>query len=199
VDTLRCESQTCDEPAAGHFLQVVNGQLEERHLCVVHGLEHVARHKKKFGDPMGGGSSALGLAAPVECAIHLLFSYPTHNPPYGYVELREKNGNRVFGFIVDLFACAELDRALHATPTPRPLIHRAILDLVSMFGGHVQRIEVKVIPSDSRVYGGSLIVEQSRKEIVLDMRASDALVLAVLDQAPIFLPQDLLVTATVID
>ena len=199
MDTLNCQLQNCDEPACGHFLQVVDGQLEEWDLCFAHGSERVAQHKKRFGDPMNVSSVALGLAPRVECFIHLLFSYATHNPPYGYVELREKTGHGVFGFIIDLFASAELGRALCATSTPRPLVHRAMLNLVNAFGGQVRHIEVKVIPSESRMYGGTLVLNQSQKEVVLDMRASDALILAVLDQKPIFVPGDMLVTPTVIN
>jgi bifunctional DNase/RNase len=97
--------------------------------------------------------------------------------------LREAGGGRGFPFTCGICEATALDRVLKATPSPRPLTYDAWASTVTALGGEVQ--EVCVTDLRDQVYIAELRVRQGGRLVAVDVRPSDAFVLALTCRAPI--------------
>ncbi|REK27103.1 MAG: bifunctional nuclease family protein [Planctomycetota bacterium] len=188
----KCQFRGCDEFAAMHFLHVEDCSVADFSYCITHGTDHVTRHQQTFGDYTTTSLVSTASSKRIECFVHFLFSYPEYESPYGYVELIEKKGRRVFGFTFDVHVSAEIHRVLAKMPMPRPMSHNSMLKAIAVLGGSLRSVELYQLPNEHSTYGGTAHLQRNDEELTVDMRASDAILLALLDDKPIFVPEDLL-------
>ena len=108
--------------------------------------------------------------------------------------LREVGGTRRLGSCqTGPFEVAALLRELEHFVAPRPLTHRGMVSLMVALGGRLERILVdKLLPTE-RIYEAKLHIRQAGGVIVVDLRISDAVILAVICDAPIFVSNGVLV------
>lgn len=188
-----CQHQMCSEKASMHFSEVTNNHSKETDLCLSHGNELIAEHQQEFGDPTAINRNGSTESINIECFVHFLFLYPVFEPPYGYVELRENLGIRVFGFTVDLYSASEIHRALTKLKLPRPHPHDVLLEVINCFQGIFREVKLYQLPVEQATFGASVNILRMEEKFAVDMRASDAIALAMLDDKPIFVPEALLV------
>ncbi len=107
------------------------------------------------------------------------------------VVLGEKDGERVFPIFVGLFEAQAMYVALHAHPLARPMTHDLIANVID--GLDARLVGVCVDDLRESTFHGKLILETNEgKQILVDSRPSDALVMAVKRQAPIFVESHVL-------
>src|SRR3954464_3530889 len=56
------------------------------------------------------------------------------------IMLREVDGDRSFPIVIGIFEATSIDRRVKSIPTPRPLTHDLVANVVEMLGGEVQDI-----------------------------------------------------------
>lgn len=105
--------------------------------------------------------------------------------------LGEKEGARLFPIYIGFFEAAAMDQAVHGIRTPRPMTHDLIYNIVEGLECRLKRILVDQLLDDT--FHGKLVVETpDGREVQIDSRPSDAIVLACKRGLPIFVAQDVL-------
>ncbi|MEM9482042.1 MAG: bifunctional nuclease family protein [Verrucomicrobiota bacterium] len=99
------------------------------------------------------------------------------------------NDDKVFVIYVDQMVGAAIMMFLREQPKERPQTHDLMVDLLTAFGGKVQRIVINDL--EESVYFARLIVSsenelEEQKIVELDARPSDSIALAVQQKAPIY-------------
>jgi len=117
----------------------------------------------------------------VECELTRIVIREHSNPQY--IFLREKSGNRVFPIVIGVSEASEIRRKFTATPTERPLTHDLLRSAIHILGGRILRIEV--VDLREGTFFANLILEQDGRVLRVDCRPSDAIALAVAEDAPV--------------
>lgn len=102
------------------------------------------------------------------------------------------NNEKVFVVYVDQAVGAAITMFMHHTPKPRPQTHDLFVDLLTALGARIDR--VVIVSFVDSVYYARIIITVSneleeRKIIELDARPSDAVAMAIQQQAPIYVAQ----------
>jgi hypothetical protein len=106
------------------------------------------------------------------------------------IVLKEKNGERAFPIVIGFFEAAAIDRHVKEVPTPRPLTHDLLNSVIKSMGGTLDRILVNDLRDNT--FFGTLVIRRNGDTIEVDSRPSDAIALAVLNSAPIFVAEHVL-------
>lgn len=106
------------------------------------------------------------------------------------VVLKDKNSERYLPIWIGLFESEALTIALQGVQTARPLTHDLLLSTIQSLGAQFVRVEIVAIDED--VYFAQLVLLLEGKQINIDCRPSDALVMMVRARAPIFIAEDIL-------
>ena len=104
--------------------------------------------------------------------------------------LKEKNGTRSFPIVIGIYEAAALDRQVRNVKTPRPLTHDLIINILQGLNAQVQKIVVNDLQKNT--FYARIILNNNGKELGIDSRPSDAVVLATHLNAPIFVDEIIL-------
>ena len=106
------------------------------------------------------------------------------------IVLKEKEGPRAFPIVIGIFEAYAIDRGIKEVRTPRPLTHDLIVGLVRSLNAQLLRVVV----SDLRkgTFYAKLVILHDGRNIEVDSRPSDAIALAVLLGAPVFVEDRIL-------
>jgi len=106
------------------------------------------------------------------------------------IVLREVEGDRSFPIVIGIFEATSIDRRVKNMPSPRPLTHDLLAQVIEDMGGEVQ----DVIISDLRehTYFAKLRIRQNGELLEVDSRPSDAIALAVTAKVPIYVSEEVL-------
>ncbi len=106
------------------------------------------------------------------------------------IVLKEKEGARAFPIVIGIFEAYAIDRGIKEIRTPRPLTHDLIVGIIRSLNVQLARIVV----SDLRkgTFYAKLVLQRDGKTIEIDSRPSDAIAIAVLLGAPIFVEERIL-------
>lgn len=105
--------------------------------------------------------------------------------------LGEKEGERIFPIFIGFFEAAAMDHAVRGVKTPRPMTHDLICNILEGLGATLKRILVDELREDT--FHGKLVLEtEDGREVIVDTRPSDAIVLACKYGAPIFVASQVL-------
>lgn len=107
--------------------------------------------------------------------------------------MREVGGCRRLDCQLGPFEAAALQRELERLSTPRPLTHRAMVSLMTALGGRLDRVIVDTLQPEHRIYEAKLHIQQAAEAVIVDVRISDAVILAVICEVPIFVSKAVLV------
>ena len=107
--------------------------------------------------------------------------------------LGETAGSRQFPIFIGFHEMDALDRALHGKQSPRPLTHDLILNVIDGVGGELERVVIDDLREET-FYGKLGVRMPDGKEVLIDSRPSDAIVLAIRRMAPIFVAEHVLDT-----
>ena len=105
--------------------------------------------------------------------------------------LGEKGGSRTFPIYIGFYEAYAMDIAVRGIHTPRPMTHDLIYNIIDGLELSMNRVLVDKLENDT--FFGKLAIENGQgKEILIDSRPSDAIVLAAKRQLPIFVAEDVL-------
>ena len=100
------------------------------------------------------------------------------------VLLKTVDGNKFLPIWIGHPEAAAILMKLQGAPTPRPMTHDLVTEMLSQLEARVTRITVTEL-RDNTFYA-SITLQQDGSEIEIDSRPSDAIALAVRAEAPIF-------------
>jgi uncharacterized protein len=106
------------------------------------------------------------------------------------VVLKEVEGERSFPIVIGFFEATSIERRVKGLPTPRPLTHDLLANVIDNLDGELQDIFI----SDLRdhTYFAKLRIRKDGELVEIDSRPSDAIALAVTAKAPIFVSEEVL-------
>ena len=92
------------------------------------------------------------------------------------IYLKEMDGDRQFPIVIGIFEATSIDRRVKERPSPRPLTHDLLVNLVQELGAELD----SVVISDLRehTYFAKLRIRQEGQLIEVDARPSDAIAVA---------------------
>ena len=197
VSDVKCQSRACDQHPTMHFTRVeARRAVEVLNLCDSHSKLHFREHYNEYCSPLRiGQGRPLTVGNGVAFDIDFVFFDELQEPrPWGrcHVELLEVGGQRRLGFDIGVSECGALDRELQGYPSPRPMTHHAMAGAISSLGGRLQYVEIDKFYPPQRAYEAKLHVQQMNSDVVVDLRPSDGLVLAVISGVPIIVSNDVL-------
>jgi bifunctional DNase/RNase len=106
------------------------------------------------------------------------------------IMLREVDGERSFPIVIGIFEATSIDRRVKRIPSPRPLTHDLLANIIEQLGGEVQDIVISELREHT--YFAKLRVRQEGELIEVDCRPSDAIAIAVTARVPIYVNEDVL-------
>src|SRR5262249_39378694 len=106
------------------------------------------------------------------------------------IVLREVEGDRSFPIVIGIFEATSIDRRVRNLPSPRPLTHDLVANVVEQLGGDIQ--DVIISDLKEHTYFAKLRVRHEGELIEIDSRPSDAIALAVTAKVPIYVNEEVL-------
>jgi bifunctional DNase/RNase len=104
--------------------------------------------------------------------------------------LREVDGERSFSIMIGIFEATSIDRRVKKLPSPRPLTHDLVNNVIDSLGGELRDIYISELRDHT--YYAKLRIRMNGELIEVDTRPSDAIALAVTASVPIFVAEDVL-------
>ena len=104
--------------------------------------------------------------------------------------LREVDGERSFSIMIGIFEATSIDRRVKKMPSPRPLTHDLVANVVEQMGGEISDIYISELRDHT--YYAKLRIRQNGEMVEVDSRPSDAIALAVTASVPIYVAEDVL-------
>ena len=106
------------------------------------------------------------------------------------VMLRETEGDRSFPIVIGIFEATSIDRRVKGMPSPRPLTHDLVANVIDHLGGELQDIYISELRDHT--YFAKLRIRKEGELVEVDCRPSDAIALAVTAKVPIYVAEDVL-------
>ena len=104
--------------------------------------------------------------------------------------LREVDGERSFSIMIGIFEATSIDRRVKKMPSPRPLTHDLVANVIDSMGGELRDVYISELRDHT--YYAKLRIRQNGELIEVDSRPSDAIALAVTASVPIYVAEDVL-------
>jgi bifunctional DNase/RNase len=106
------------------------------------------------------------------------------------VVLKEVNGMRTFPIVIGNYEAMALDRKIKNIKSPRPLTHDLIENIFMAL--NVKLLKITITQLKNSTFYAKLVLQQNGKELEVDARPSDALVLATHSKIPIYVSEEVL-------
>jgi bifunctional DNase/RNase len=183
MENATCRSPGCDDEPVVHTYPVWNRRITHPAMyCGEHSLVFWANYShaqlRRDGPPQSIGKS-------VVFDLELLVIDKRLNMPCSF-SLREVGAGRRLDCTIGTFEAAALRRELDGLSFPRPPTHRAMSAIISALGGQLTYVEIDKLYQDNEdVFEAKLHLQQADRAIFVDIRPSDALVLAIVCEVPI--------------
>ena len=145
----------------------------------------MARYYAEASERSGARSS--GGERAVRYDIELVVIGDDGDRKWDAVYLRESDGVDKFFMMIGPVEAWTLGQNLKHEATRRPLTHDALLAVMTALGGELQRVVVDRLDEAAHCYHAKLHLKQDGREVVVDVRPSDALTLAVKQNVPILI------------
>jgi bifunctional DNase/RNase len=104
--------------------------------------------------------------------------------------LREVDGERSFSIMIGIFEATSIDRRVKKLPSPRPLTHDLVANVIESLGGELRDIYISELRDHT--YFAKLRIRQNGELVQIDCRPSDAIALAVTAKVPIYVNEEVL-------
>jgi bifunctional DNase/RNase len=104
--------------------------------------------------------------------------------------LREKSGERTFPILIGTGEALAIDRRLKNIPTPRPMTHDLLANVIEAMGGSLEKIVIGDLHEHTFI--ATLFIRCAGEVIEVDSRPSDAIALGVAFETPIYVAQHVL-------
>ena len=106
------------------------------------------------------------------------------------IVLKEVDGERKFPIVIGSSEAYAIDRRLKGIPTPRPLTHDLLANVIETMGGYIDRIEINDL--QAHTFFARVHIRQNGKTLEVDSRPSDAIALGIATVVPIFVAEHVL-------
>jgi bifunctional DNase/RNase len=106
------------------------------------------------------------------------------------IVLKEVEGERSFPIVIGIFEAGSIERRVKGIPSPRPLTHDLLTNVIENLGGELQDIFISELREHT--YFAKLRIRQDGELVEIDSRPSDAIALAVTAKVPIYVSEDVL-------
>jgi uncharacterized protein len=108
------------------------------------------------------------------------------------IYLKEVEGERTFPILIGLFEATSIDRRVKHYPSPRPLTHDLLVNIVDGLGAELQDVVISELRDHT--YFAKLRVRHEGELVEIDARPSDAIAVAVTcdPQLPIYVSEEVL-------
>lgn len=106
------------------------------------------------------------------------------------VVLKEVGSERAFPIVVGIFEAAAIDRKLKNFRGQRPLTHDLIENILVALGATLEMVVITEL-RESTFYA-KLVLNHNGKKVDVDSRPSDAIVMAIQMDAPIYVEESVL-------
>lgn len=113
------------------------------------------------------------------------------------VILADEEERRLLPILIGLFEAQAIAMAISGEDIGRPLTHDLLLGVIQTLGADLERIEVTRL--DQQTFYALLHVRSDSETWAIDARPSDAIALALRAEAPIYVAEDVLEKAQVVD
>jgi hypothetical protein len=131
----------------------------------------------------------------IEMTIKGLMVDPITNMPI--VILRDKEGQRVLPIWVGIFEANAIALQIENVPTPRPMTHDLLRNVIQDLKGSVQKIVVCDLQENT--FYAVIYLSLGGDTVAIDARPSDAIALALRARAPIFVEDTVIDNAKTVD
>ena len=106
------------------------------------------------------------------------------------IMLREVDGERTFPIVIGSGEAYAIDRRLKGIPTPRPLTHDLLANVIEQLGGSIEQIEINDL--ENHTFFARIHIRRDGQTIEIDSRPSDAIALGIATSVPIFVAEHVL-------
>jgi len=131
----------------------------------------------------------------VECEILGMSTNPSSAGAYALL-LKEIFGNRRLPIIIGQAEAQAIALELEGIKPPRPLSHDLMKSIIDNLGGTLLRVLINELRENT--YYAQLVIDLSSLNIEIDARPSDAIALAIRAQAPIYVADSVMDSASFI-
>ena len=104
--------------------------------------------------------------------------------------LREVDGERHFSIMIGICEATSIDRRVKKLPSPRPLTHDLVANVVDSMGGELRDIYISELRDHT--YYAKLRIRHDAELREIDCRPSDAIAVAVTAKVPIYVNEEVL-------
>jgi hypothetical protein len=104
--------------------------------------------------------------------------------------LKEVDGERKFTIVIGSSEAMAIDRRLKGSPTPRPLTHDLLANVIEEMGGNIEKIEINDLQQGT--FYAKIHIRQNGRRLEIDSRPSDAIALGIATMVPIFVAEHVL-------
>jgi uncharacterized protein len=184
---MNCDQDQCGDVASVHFLRVRwPSHVEERCVCKEHARVVVTQYRAQ---QMVADGVADEYPNALRYGIDFVF-YDEATPPQdgggGWVYLRDFTGPGRLAFQTGYCELAALRLALTRCTSQRPLTYPLIATIIAALGGKVVSVVFDKVEERGHVFHAKIRILTHEGEAVIDARPSDAVILAVVCEAPIY-------------
>ncbi|MGR3319028.1 MAG: bifunctional nuclease family protein [Candidatus Anammoxibacter sp.] len=106
------------------------------------------------------------------------------------IVLKEKDGERNFPIVIGIQEAWAIDRAVKNIPTPRPLTHDLLSNVIKGLTVEVDRITINDLRNNT--FYATIVLKQNGANVAIDSRPSDAIVLATQMKSKIYVSKHII-------
>ena len=110
------------------------------------------------------------------------------------IVLVDSESKRVLPIWVGFFEANAIALKIEGVPTPRPMTHDLIKNMIDSLGASLKRVEINKL--ESNTYFANLYLEVNGSEFIIDSRPSDAIAVALRTESPVFVEEEVLEAAS---
>jgi uncharacterized protein len=110
--------------------------------------------------------------------------------PEQIIVLKEVDGERKFPIVIGSNEAMAIDRRLKGVPTPRPMTHDLLANIIESMGGTMEKIEINDL--QEHTFFAKIHIRQNGKSVQIDSRPSDAIALGIASVLPIYVAEHVL-------
>src|SRR5205814_3490290 len=129
-----------------------------------------------------------GRTVPVQMELKRIIISEIHEQQV--ILLREVDGERSFSIMIGIFEATSIDRRVKKLPSPRPLTHDLVNNVIDQLGGELRDVYISELRDHT--YYAKLRIRMNGEMVEVDSRPSDAIALAVTASVPIYVAEDVL-------
>ena len=181
---MKCEIENCaDEEIRFNVYQIHRRRiLTQKQFCQSHGRRFLEEYLTQEVNKVGQKENGID---PIEFDIALIADNQSYDEFPGVVILNEVGGSRRRLVLITAWAFEQLFLALMNATTPYVRTHLAWLEMIQSLNGVVD--SVLIDSGEDKFWSAKVQFSDALQPRSVDLRPSDAFVLAIVSGAPIFL------------